>query len=162
MPGPNGVPYWLYKRCSRTLKLFHPKIVTAWTTSSVDGEWKIAEGLYIPKEKESKCLNRFRPISLLNVEGEFYFSCLTARLTDFMTANRYIDISVQKGGIPGVPSCIEHTIMIWEAIQNANRNQLTLHVIWFDLANAYRSVPHQLLWKTLEARHVPRAVIVNC
>ena len=28
-----------------------------------------------------------------------------------------------------------------------------------DLANAYGSVPHQLLWKTLEAHHVPQPVI---
>ena len=114
---PNGVPYLLYKRCLRTLKLPHIKIVTAWTTSSVDGEWKIAEGVYIPKEKESKCLKQFRPISLLNVEGKIYFSCLAARLAEFMTANRYIGTSVQKGGVPGVPGCIEHTTMIWEAIQ---------------------------------------------
>ena len=156
-PGPNGVPYLLYKRCPRILKLLHTKI--AWTTSTVDGEWKIAEGVYIPKEKESKCLNQFRPISLLNVEGKIYLSCWAARLTEFMTANRYIDTTVQKGGIPGVPGCIEHTTMIWEAIQNAKRNQLSLHVVWLDLANAYGSVPHQLLWKTLAAHHVPRAVI---
>ena len=31
--------------------------------------------------------------------------------------------------------------------------------VWLDLANAYGSVPHQLLWKTLEAHHVPQPVI---
>ena len=39
------------------------------------------------------------------------------------------------------------------------RNQLSLHVVWLDLAIAYGSVPHQLLWKTLAAHHVPRVVI---
>ena len=73
--------------------------------------------------------------------------------------NQYVDISVQKGGIPGVPGCIEHTSMIWEAIQRAKRNRLSLYVVWLDLANAYGSVPHQLLWKTLEAHHVPQPVI---
>ena len=58
-----------------------------------------------------------------------------------------------------MPGCIEHTTMIWEAIQNAKRNQLSLHVVWLDLANAYGSVPHQLLWKTLATHHVPRVVI---
>ena len=81
-------------------------------------------------------------------EEKIYFSCLAARLTDFTTANKYIDTSVQKGGVPGVPgTCIEHTTMIWEAIQNAKRNHLSLHVVWLDLANAYVSVPHQRLWK---------------
>ena len=74
-------------------------------------------------------------------------------------SNQYVDISVQKGGIPGVPGCIEHTSMIWEAIQRAKRSRLSLYVVWLDIAKAYGSVPHQLLWKTLEAHHVPQPVI---
>ena len=82
--------------------LLHTTLVTAWTNSSVDSEWKIAEGIYILKEKESKCLNQFRPISLLNGEGKIYLSCLAIRLTHFMTESMYIDTSVQNG----VPGCI--------------------------------------------------------
>ena len=33
------------------------------------------------------------------------------------------------------------------------------YVVWLDLAHAYGSVPHQLLWKTLEGKHVPQPVI---
>ena len=69
--------------------------------------WKKAEGIHIPKEKDSKGLNQFRPISLLNVEGEIFFSIMASMLTEFVMSNQYLDISVQKGGIPGVPSCIE-------------------------------------------------------
>ena len=158
-PGPNGVPYLLYKRCPKTLYLLHSLIQRAWSSATVDDEWKKAEGVYIPKEKDSKGLNQFRPISLLNVEGKIFFSIKASRLTEFVMSNQYVDISVQKGGIPGVPGCIEHTSMIWEAIQRAKRNRLSLYVVWLDLANAYGSVPHQLLWKTLEAHHVPQPVI---
>ena len=158
-PGPNGVPYLLYKRCPKTLYLLHSLIQRAWSSATVDDEWKKAEGVYIPKEKDSKGLNQFRPISLLNVEGKIFFSIMASRLTEFVMSNQYVDISVQKGGIPGVPGCIEHTSMIWEAIQRAKRNRLSLYVVWLDLANAYGSVPHQLLWKTLEAHHVPQPVI---
>ena len=49
--------------------------------------------------------------------------------------------------------------MIWESIQQARRNRLSLCVIWLDLANAYGLVPHQLLWKTLENHHAPIPVI---
>ena len=158
-PGPNGVPYLLYKRCPKTLYLLHSLIQRAWSSATVDDEWKKAEGVYIPKEKDSKGLNQFRPISLLNVEGKIFFSIMASRLTEFVMSNQYVDISVQKGGIPGVPGCIEHTSMIWEALQRAKRNRLSLYVVWLDLANAYGSVPHQLLWKTLEAHHVPQPVI---
>lgn len=37
--------------------------------------------------------------------------------------------------------------MIWEAIQEAKLEENNLQVVWLDLANAYGSVPHQLLWK---------------
>ena len=158
-PGPNGVPYLLYKRCPKTLYLLHSLIQRAWSSATVDDEWKKAEGVYIPKEKDSKGLNQFRPISLLNVEGKIFFSIMASRLTEFVMSNQYVDISVQKGGIPGVPGCIEHTSMIWEAIQRAKRSRLSLYVVWLDLANACGSVPHQLLWKTLEAHHVPQPVI---
>ena len=49
--------------------------------------------------------------------------------------------------------------MIWESIQQARRNRLNLYVVWLDLAIAYGSVPHQLLWKTLENHHAPIPVI---
>ena len=94
-----------------------------------------------------------------NVEGTIFFSIMASRLTEFVMSNQYVDISVQKAGIPGVPGCIEHTLMIWEAIQRAKSSRLSLYVVWLDLANAYGSVPHQLLWKTLEAHHVPQPVI---
>ena len=68
----------------------------------------------------------------------------------------YVNTSIQKVGVPGVPGCIEHS-MIWEAIQRAKRRRLSLYVVWLDLANAYGSVPQQLIWKTLETHHVSRS-----
>ena len=158
-PGPNGIPYLLYKRCPRVLKILHMLDESAWETGRVDNEWKRAEGVYIPKEKDSRSLTQFRPISLLNVEGKVFFTIMASRLTQYVMSNRYIDTTIQKGGVPGVPGCIEHTTMIWESIQQARRNRLSLYVVWLDLANAYGSVPHQLLWKTLENHHAPIPVI---
>ena len=70
-----------------------------------------------------------------------------------------MNTSIQKGGVPGVPGCIEHSSMIWVAIQRAKKRRLSLYVVWLDLANAYGSVPHQLIWKSLETHHVPRHVV---
>ena len=96
-PGPNGVHYLLYKRCPKTLYLLHSLIQRAWSSATVDDEWKKAEGVYIPKKKDSKGLNQFRPISLLNVEGKIFFSIMASRLTEFMMSNQYVDIFSQKG-----------------------------------------------------------------
>lgn len=158
-PGPNGVPYLVYKKCPEVLKRLHGLLVCAWRQRTVSEEWTKADGVYIPKEKDSKTIGQFRPISLLNVEGKIFFSVIAQRLTKYLLDNGYIDTTVQKGGVPGVPGCLEHSTMIWEAIQRAKRQKLDLHVIWLDLANAYGAVPHCLLWKALEMHHVPLVVV---
>jgi len=158
-PGPNGVPYLVYKKCPGVLKRLYRLMVAAWKQKIVSEEWSTAEGAYIPKEKDSMAISQFRPISLLNVEGKIFFAVIASKLTEYLMANRYVDAEVQKGGIPGVPGCIEHASMSWEAIQRAKANKTELHVIWLDLANAYGSVPHCLLWRALQMYHVPESVI---
>lgn len=69
--------------------------------------WMEAEGCFIPKEDQSSQLKQFRTISLLNVEGKIFLAVLARRLTSFMLSNGYIDIAVQKGGVPGVSGCVE-------------------------------------------------------
>ena len=158
-PGPNGVPYLVYKKCPEVLRLLHSLLVGSWERRRIESEWQRAEGIFIPKEKDSKEIHQFRPISLLNVEGKIFFAVLARRLTSYVIQNNYIDRSVQKGGVPGVPGCIEHSSVIWEALKRAKENRLSLHIVWLDFANAYGAVRHQLLWKTLRSHHVPNFVI---
>ncbi|GFO44522.1 reverse transcriptase [Plakobranchus ocellatus] len=93
----------------------------------ISKEWVTAEGVYIPKEQDSRGINHFRPISLLNVEGKIFFSVMASRLTKYLTENGYINTSVEKGGIPGISGCLEHATMIWEAIQRAKSEKLNVH-----------------------------------
>lgn len=72
-------------------------------------QWRHAEGVWIPKEESSSTIEQFRVISLLSVEGKIFFSILARRLTEFLLSNTYIDTSVQKGGVPKMPGCVEHT-----------------------------------------------------
>ncbi|GFN78864.1 reverse transcriptase [Plakobranchus ocellatus] len=120
----------------------------------------IAEGVYIPKEQDSRGINQFRPISLLNVEGKIFFSVMASRLTKYLTENGYINTSVQKGGNPGVSGCLEHATMIWEAIQRAKSEKLNLDVVRLDLANAYGSVPHEMIQLALRMYHLPEVIQV--
>ena len=61
-PGINGILTSLWK----LLRIAHIKKFIA-------EDWGLADGIYIPKEKNSKNLEQFRPISLLNVEGKIFF-----------------------------------------------------------------------------------------
>lgn len=77
-----------------------------------------------------------------------------------MIANKYINRVVQKGGMPGIPGCVEHDSMIWEAIQKTKEEKGNLQVIWLELANTYGSVSHQLLWQALKTFHIPSGITV--
>ncbi|GFO36627.1 LOW QUALITY PROTEIN: polyprotein [Plakobranchus ocellatus] len=153
-PGPNGVPYLLYKRCPNVLKKLHKILRSAWKNIKISKEWMTAEGVYIPKEQDSKGINQFRSISLLNVEYKIFFSIMASRLTKYLTENGYINLPVQKGGIPGISGCLEDATMIWEAIQRAKSEKLNLDVV-LDLANAYGSVPHEMIQLALRMYHIP-------
>uniref|UniRef100_A0A3B1JAJ2 Reverse transcriptase domain-containing protein n=1 Tax=Astyanax mexicanus TaxID=7994 RepID=A0A3B1JAJ2_ASTMX len=157
-PGPSGVPYKVYKNCPLLLERLWKILKVIWRRGKVARQWRFAEGVWIPKEEVSKNIDQFRIISLLSVEGKIFFSILARRLTDFLSSNHYIDTSVQKGGIPGVPGCLEHTGVVTQLIREARENKGDLAVLWLDLANAYGSIPHKLVQTTLERHHVPGQV----
>ncbi|GFO17264.1 reverse transcriptase [Plakobranchus ocellatus] len=50
--------------------------------------------------------------------------------------------------------------MIWEAIQRAKSEKLNLDVVWLDQANAYGSVPHEMIQLALRMYHVPEVIQV--
>ncbi|KAK0131186.1 hypothetical protein N1851_034112 [Merluccius polli] len=48
---------------------------------------------------------------------------LNKRLTDFLLGNSYIDTLIQKGGIPKVPGCLEHTGTVTQQIREGWGNK---------------------------------------
>ena len=154
-PGPNGVPYLLYKRCPRVAKQLWGYMRELWNKNTISDMWREAEGVFIPKENGAKSVEKFRTISLLNVEGKIFFSLKADRITDFLVMNKYINTSIQKGGIPNVSGCIEHTAILSQLIKEAKKEKKNLVVTWLDIANAYGSIPHSVIHAALEAAHVP-------
>ncbi|XP_052218246.1 uncharacterized protein LOC127835860 [Dreissena polymorpha] len=122
-PGPNGVPYRVYKNCPKILLRLWKLIKVVWRKGELCREWLKAEGCFIPKEEDSSTLGQFRTISLLNVEGKIIFAVLSIRMTSYLLLNKYIDTAVQKGGVPGVSGCIEHTSVITQIIKEARENK---------------------------------------
>ncbi|XP_053395771.1 uncharacterized protein LOC128555950 [Mercenaria mercenaria] len=162
-PGPNGIPYKVYKMCPYLLRRLWSLLRVIWRKGKIPDCWQHAEGIFIPKEKNSTHINQFRTISLLNVEGKIFFAVLSRRLTSYLTANKYIDMSVQKGGVPGFSGCVEHTSAISQLIREAKVNNSDLTVVWLDLANAYGSIPHQLIEKAMKQYYIPEHIqgIIN-
>ena len=157
-PGPNGVTYKVYKNCPSLARRLWKTLKVIWRKGRLADSWLTADGCFIPKEEDSKDLKQFRTISLLNVEGKICLAVLARRMTKYMLGNNYIDISVQKGGVPGVSGCVEHTSALTQIIHEARQNKGNLAVVWLDLANAYGSIPHKLVQETLRRYHIPEKV----
>ena len=154
-PGSNGIPYIVYKRCPKVAKLLWGYLKELWNKNVISDAWREAEGVFIPKEEGAKSVEKFRTISLLNVEGKIFFSLKSDRISNFVINNRYINTSIQKGGIPRVAGCIEHTAILSQLIKEAKKEKKNLVVTWLDIANAYGSIPHSVISAALEAAHIP-------
>ena len=86
-PGPNGIPYKVYKMCPNLLRILWSLLRVIWRKEKVPDCWRQAEGIFTPTEKDSKDISQFRTISLLNVEGKIFFAILAKRLTSYITDN---------------------------------------------------------------------------
>ncbi|XP_076113419.1 uncharacterized protein LOC143081070 [Mytilus galloprovincialis] len=157
-PGPNGISYRVYKNCPRLIRRLWKLLKVIWRRRKMTELWYKAEGCFIPKEENSWKVEQFRTISLLNIEGKIFLADLARRTTRYLLGNEYIDIAVQKGGMPEVSGCIEHTSVITQILREAKEKKSDLAVFWLDLANAYGSIPHKLVDLTLERYHVPPTI----
>ena len=157
-PGGDGVSYKVYKYCERLRRKLFLLLKDLWSEGKLVDDWCKAEGIYLPKEAEAELISQFRPISILNVDGKIYMGILAKRTVTYLQTNGYVNESVQKAGIPGIPGCAEHAFSIWDAIQDAKRNKGDLNVVWLDLANAYGSVPHGLLMKAMDFFYIPEKI----
>ena len=78
---------------------------------------------------------------------EFCTVFSTKRLVKhIVTNNNLINTSVQKGCMDKVPGCWEHMSKVWSALKEARSTKSSFANIWLDIANAYWSIPHRLLF----------------
>ena len=157
-PGPNGVPYLVYKRCPGVARQLYSYLKGMWRKNIISRTWRKAEGIFIPKVENAKEVGKFRTISLLNVEGKLFFALKAERMTEYCMKNKFIDSSIQKGGVPGVSGCMEHTAILSQLIKEAKEGKKDLVVVWLDIANAYGTIPHSMIMQSLRKAHVPEEV----
>ena len=115
--------------------------------------WRHAFICFVPKvdSPNSSRINDFRQIALINVEGKLFFSLVSSRITNHIVhKNHFIDTSIQKGCMEGIPGCWEHMAMIWDTFKDARINKKSAATVWLDVANAYGSIPHELIFLALK------------
>ncbi len=118
-PGFNAIPYLVFKRCRSVLKALLCIIQKVWKTGDVPKSWAQAYIVLIAKSEKLDDPSEFRPIAVTNTAGKIFFSVMAERTQHYMVANGYIDCSVQKGFLAGIPGCVEHCFALWETLMNA-------------------------------------------
>ena len=162
-PGPiDQVPYSILKRCpSCSLAMLH--IFNCCLSSSVfPSAWQVAIIKLLSKSAakfEATNPSNFRPIALTSSIGKIFTAILKDRVLHYAIENAYLDTSIQKAFVDGIPGCLENHLKLTGMIQEAKNQQKNLVMCWIDLANAYGSVRHDLIQLALRHYHLPESFI---
>ena len=158
-PGPNGVPYTVYKRCPRMTSIVFKILCSLWEEKKVPLQWRVGEAILIPKTEDLSNPALFRNITKTNTSGKLNMGLLADKMLDYMTENNYIDKTVQKGFMKKTPGCLEHTQALMEELKDAKSHRRQIYVVWVDLMNAYGRVPHNLLLFALRHYKFPEWLV---
>ena len=161
-PSPlDGISYEIFKRCPTLWPALLDLYNCCWSSCSVPQCWKQAIIKLIPKQPayaEPSVLNNFRPIALTPAIGKLYTNIIKDRWTSFMVKNHYWPLDTQKAFIDGVPGCLEHQFVLFEALKDARQHQRSICCCWLDFKNAFGSVPHKLIQFAIRHYHGPARV----
>uniref|UniRef100_A0A6C0C7B7 Reverse transcriptase domain-containing protein n=1 Tax=viral metagenome TaxID=1070528 RepID=A0A6C0C7B7_9ZZZZ len=134
--------------------LHNPELIKGSCLSKGSYVYKVA------KKGATDNINSFRPISSLpNVVNQFH-RILNIRLSNYMLANKYLDVNIQKGGVSGqaVP-IVSQYFKLKNVIKHANKNGKPCVVVFIDITNAFGSINKSVLYKILGMYNVDERLI---
>ena len=160
-PGYDDVVYvYLLK-----IPYLHQVLATTFTRIRDEGvapdAWGASKIILLKKDEDEPNdePTQFRMISLTLNIGKLYHTLEAHRAMQFMLENNYLDPTAQKAYVEGVNGCVEHITVVQEVIQHAKLNNKTTNITWFDLKDAFGSVPHELIPYVLSYYHIPKQII---
>jgi len=129
--------------------LYNPEFIKGSCLSKGSYVYKVA------KKGATDNIDSFRPISSLpNVINQFH-RILNIRLSNYMLANNYLDVNIQKGGISGQKAPIlSQYFKLKNVIKHANKNNKPCVIVFIDITNAFGSINKSVLYKILRLYNV--------
>ena len=76
-----------------------------------------------------------------------------------MLRNSFFDKRLQKGFLPDVAGCLEHSSLLSDALRDARAHQRSICISWLDLKNAFGKVRHSLIIFALQYYGFPEHFI---
>ena len=84
-----------------------------------------------------------------------FFSLVSKAVLRHMLRNSFFDKRLQKGFLPDVAGCLEHSSLLSDALRDARAHQRSICISWLDLKNAFGSVRHSLIIFALQYYSFP-------
>lgn len=123
-------------------------------------ELSIGKSTYIHKRGKTDDINNFRQIITIPNIVKHLHRIMACRLDAYMSANNYIDKSIQKGGVSGQKySILEQVCKIKQVIKSANKHGDKACIIFMDISNAFGSIDLKMMYKVLGQYGVPNFFI---
>ena len=162
-PSPvDQISYSVLKHCPSLMLVLLRLYNLCWATKQVLSQWKVGVFYLLGKsaaDKDPSQPSNFRPIALTSCVGKVYTSILKRRWQHFMLNNGYLNTSIQKAFVDGIPGCSEHHLKLLAMIEEAHQKHKSISICGLDIANAYGSVHHDLIRFSLQHYHALRDFI---
>ncbi|KAF1330412.1 reverse transcriptase, partial [Globisporangium splendens] len=159
-PGLDGLPHSIMKKFQdQLIPVLQECFNFCWSHRRIPSAWKMAAVRLIHKKGDALKPDNWRPICLQACIYKLYSGILACRFSAWMDKNKRFT-PAQKG-FRHFNGCHEHNFISSSLIDQTRRHQRTLYAVWYDLRNAFGSIPQQMLWDVLEAFGVP-AEFIDC
>jgi len=152
--GPDNHHPALLKNCADTLALPLSIIYSLCVKEGTFPEsWKLANVVPIHKNGPTTNASNYRPISLLSVISKIFEKILHEYLSCWLNSNS--PISDSQHGFRKGKSCLTNLLTATEHWASFLEDKNACDVIYFDLAKAFDSVPHDILLTKLSDISLP-------
>ena len=123
-------------------------------------QWKTSHTALIYKKGDPSDPANWRPIALQCTIYKIFAATLACRLATFCNKHQIIS-PYQKGFMP-VEGCFEHAFLARSLLDDSKRRNINLRFVWFNLQNAFGSVPHSTLLNMMSRLGIPKDFIDLC
>ena len=147
------MPHYLKVRFVNTFNKILADVTLVNKHSFGKGSYIYKAGKKGPRENVSS----FRMVlSIPNAVNQFH-RILALRLNDYLIVNKYMDTTIQKGGVSGQSFAIfEQFYKIKNVLKHANKNKKSCCMMFLDITNAYGSLHLPTLQKVLSLYSVDK------
>jgi hypothetical protein len=153
--GVDGIGYRIIKAAGKEGVSFMRLLIGACIRNGrIPDSWKQARTILLHKKGSREEIGNWRPISITNCVYRI-FTCVMARSWQALNSKVHIYSDSQKGFIQKANGCSEHAILLNEILHQASRRHEDLIVTAIDFANAFGSVPHDLIMSVMKQRGFP-------